>query len=62
MKVGFSKLEEKNPKANESGCGVAPDHHSVEQREAGAQPEQMAPDARPAHRDGRQEEGEQSSE
>lgn len=44
--------------SNESARRVAPDHHSVEQREAATQPEQMAPDARPPHRDGRQEEGE----
>lgn len=56
----FKKLRSKQVRteSNESARRVAPDHHSVEQREAATQPEQMAPDARPPHRDGRQEEGE----
>lgn len=38
---------------------AALDHHSVEQREAAARSEQMAPHARPPHRDRRQEEGQE---
>lgn len=57
QRLNFANLIKTKPVKSDD-C-VTPDHHSVEQREAAAEPEQMAPDARPPYRDGRQEEGEQ---
>lgn len=47
--------------SNESIClfPAALDHHSLEQREATAQSEQMASHARPPHCDRRKEEGQE---